>query len=405
MLKHKIKKLYILIGSRLKNHATAQQRNMIVYLTFNDYPSGIYSSQVIDVVKFLGTELNQRIRLITFVSIRNFFSVKKKIKQEYSNAIVLPLFPKLRFWKLNSITLFFAALFLRPDVIWARGPFATNLALMLKKTGLVKKVIFDARGAYQAELTEYDVVNDKSIIAAIEHIECKVLNESDAQLAVSVKLQEWWKTKYNFIPIKSAVIPCTLSSYFQADFPKEESMREVRKQNGYNEKDVVLIYSGSSAGWQSFDLVHDYLLKLFSSNEKYKLIFMSDSIPLHLELFKKFRNRITTRWMKPHEVRNVLLCGDYGLLIREASITNYVSSPVKFSEYLSCGLKILISDGIGDYPVFVSNYNCGVVLDPINDYPLNLTRVLFNEKVSLHQTAMQHFTKSSYLEEYKNIIE
>ena len=363
----------------------------MIYITFNDSPSGIYYSQVTSVCDFLNREFQEKIYLVAFVSIRCYCNDRKKIKSQFSNAIVLPLFPKIRFWKMNILTLFFVVLFLRKDKVWARGPFAANLAIMIKKIGLVKKIVFDARGAYQAELTEYNVVNDKDIVADIESIERRALYESDAQLAVSAKLKEWWKTKYKFTSDKSVVIPCTLNSYFLANFPKEEEIDILRKKNGYMESDIVFIYSGSSAGWQSFDMVHDYLLELFSKSEEYKLIFMSDRIPKYLEFFRKFGNRIKTKWLNPHEVKDILLCGDYGLLIREASITNYVSSPVKFAEYLSCGLKVVISEGIGDFTFFVKENECGIVLSE----KMIIQRLSYHKKKMIHELAINHFSKKT----------
>ena len=53
----------------------------------------------------------------------------------------------------------------------ARGPFAASLALRLKRSGKVDKVLFDARGAYKAELNEYDVVQNETIKREIAEIE------------------------------------------------------------------------------------------------------------------------------------------------------------------------------------------------------------------------------------------
>ena len=77
------------------------------YLTYNDPPSGIYFSQVTDVCRFLKNEMNVNIRLVTFISIRGFLKKRKRIKQELSDAMVLPMFPKVINWKLNKWMLFF----------------------------------------------------------------------------------------------------------------------------------------------------------------------------------------------------------------------------------------------------------------------------------------------------------
>jgi hypothetical protein len=41
---------------------------VIFYLTYNEAPSGIFSSQVIDVVKFIEANCNTKIKLVAFIS-------------------------------------------------------------------------------------------------------------------------------------------------------------------------------------------------------------------------------------------------------------------------------------------------------------------------------------------------
>jgi glycosyltransferase involved in cell wall biosynthesis len=42
---------------------------------------------------------------------------------------------------------------------------------------------------------------------------------------------------------------------------------------------------------------------------------------------------------------------------------NNVASPVKFAEYISCGLIPIISPGVGDYSSLVMNEKIGIVVD------------------------------------------
>jgi hypothetical protein len=363
----------------------------MIFLTYNDNFGGIYKSQVIDVCSFLEKEFDVKVKLVAFVSLRNYTTQKKAIKKNYLNSIVVPMFPKVKFWKLNVVTLFLICLFTGERKIWARGPFSANISIYLKKIKLVKKVLFDGRGAYHAELTEYNVVADISVINSIEQTEKKALVKSDAQLAVSNKLVDWWKAKYNYTPINFTVIPCTLSNFFYREFISEGEWLAARKSAGYAENDIVVIYSGSSAGWQSFNLVDDFLFKLFSENEYVKLIFLSNEMPTESKTFKTFRDRINTKWLKPEEVSSLMIVADYGILIREKSITNQVASPVKFAEYLACGLQVLISEGIGDFTDFVKQLNCGHVFNE----NLKIEPIPFTQKAKNHQLALQYFVKEA----------
>ena len=363
----------------------------MIFLTYNDNFGGIYKSQVIDVCSFLEKEFNVKVKLVAFISLRNYTAQKKNIKANYSNSLVVPMFPKVKFWKLNVITLFLICFFTGERKIWARGLFATNISIYLKNIKLVKKVLFDGRGAYQAELTEYKVVADASVVNTIQQTEKNALAKSDAQLAVSYKLVDWWKEKYNYTPTNYAVIPCTLSNFFYREFISEDEWLVARKSAGYTENDIILIYSGSSAGWQSFNLVDDFLFKLFSENINAKLIFLSDEIPTASKTFKKFADRINTKWVKPEEVSGLMIIADYGILIREKSVTNQVASPVKFAEYLACGLQVLISEGIGDFTDFLKQQNCGKIFNE----SIKIENVPFTQKAKNHQLALRYFVKEA----------
>ena len=363
----------------------------MIFLTYNDNFSGIYKSQIIDVCAFLQKEFKLKIKLVAFVSIRNYAKQKNLIKSNYTNSLVVPMFPKVQFWKMNSFLLFFICLFTREKKIWARGPFACNMAISLKNMRIIKKVLFDARGAYLAELTEYNVVENETVKNNIATIEKNALIKSDAQLAVSQKLVDWWKEQYNFTPKHFAIVPCTLSTYFNASFPPEKEIEQIRQSLGFVTNDIVLVYSGSSAGWQSFNLVDNYLSNLFSENKNIKLIFLSDEIPKQSKLLLNFKDRILTKWVKPHEVCDLLLAADYGLLIREESITNKVASPVKFAEYLSCGLQLIISENIGDFTKFVQQHKCGFVFNS----EATLQTIPYTQKIKNNKLTLDYFAKES----------
>jgi hypothetical protein len=368
----------------------------MIYLTYNDSPSGIYNSQVIDVVDYLNTLSSEKIKLIALISIRNFSENKKKIKSRCPDSIVIPMIPKASNWKWNSIILFFCLIFRSHHKLISRGPFATHLAFKLKKMGLRNKVIFDGRGAYEAELNEYHVIEDKTILNEIKELEKECIHLSDYKIAVSNALVNYWKTNYNYNNQNHVVIPCTLSKDFIFEFPSKETIQEMKKEMGYKEDDIIFTYSGSAAGWQSFDLIDDLMCEILKT-PKTKLIILSNHFDESFKVVKKYPKSVSVLFVEPSKVKNYLLISDYGILYREKSVTNQVASPVKFAEYLSCGLKILISDNLGDYTDFSKNEN--LLLD-VNA----ITSVDFVEKKRIHHLSVQHFKKERYQSEYLTIL-
>ncbi len=148
---------------------------MIFYLTVNEAPSGIFSSQVIDVVKFLNKNFETEARLLAFISLRGYFANRKRIKNELPNAIVLPMYPKMQNWKKNKFLLSLFCSIYKPEKIIARSVIATKLALAIRDKNKGIKVIYDGRGAIEAEWREYKVVNDTELLRSIAGYEKEVI--------------------------------------------------------------------------------------------------------------------------------------------------------------------------------------------------------------------------------------
>jgi len=376
----------------------------MIFLTYNDSPSGVYSSQVIDVCKFLNKKFDAKVRLVSIISIRNFFRNKKKINSESSDAIVLPMFPKLGNWKWNIYLLALIFIFFRTKKIIARGPYAASLALSLKKAGIIKWVCFDSRGASAAEMNEYNVTNDPKIKKNIFFIEKNAVINSDFRIAVSLALVKYWNDTFAYNGKEHVIIPCTLNSGVFKNYPSLSVTSKTRNELGFREEDIVLVYSGSSAGWQSLKLVDIFLYNQMTQKKNIKVVFLVKDLPIGMRIMNDYKNRIVCMWMKEAKVPDVLSSCDYGILLREKSVTNKVSSPVKFAEYLSCGLKIIISNEIGDYTEFVRVNDCGFVLHDMNQ-SLHLSPIPYIEKQKLNLLAVNNFSKEANTEKFQRICQ
>lgn len=374
----------------------------MIYLTYADQPSGVFSSQVCDVVNFLNNKLNADIRLVAFVSLRNFSGTKKRIKAEVENAIVLPMIPKANYWKCSFPFLFFICLLTGTRFILARGVLACNLALLCRKIGLIKKAGYDGRGAIAAEWAEYDVVPYPNLKRTIHQLEKNAALKSDFRISVSEKLAEYWKERFGYNDNQHVVIPCLVNSGFKFRELSKEEKTAIRQKHGIHPDAFVLVYSGSVSGWQSFGLVKQTLGPLLKESEKAALLFLSPPDKHIEEMQKEFPGRVFRAWVKHHEVTPLLSACDYGVLIREQSVTNRVASPTKFAEYLSAGLPVMISEGIGDYAGFVRNNRCGIVLEDGQSISASLlTRFPAEDMAALVQ---QFFTKESQVESYRKVI-
>lgn len=374
---------------------------MIFYLTVNEAPSGIFSSQVIDVVKFINKNLNTKARLLAFISLRGYAANRKKIKVELPNAIVLPMFPKMQNWKKNIFLISLVCFIYKPKIIIARSVIATKLALLIRDKNKHAKVVYDGRGAIEAEWREYKVIEDDLLLKVIATYEKEVVQNSDQRIAVSNALVEFWKKNYSYNKINHVVIPCTLNADFEKIKIYKEVILEKRKELNLGETDTVFVYSGSLAGWQSFEVLFSFITPILEKSVNNKIVFFSQK-NLSLDNLKKlFPKQVLIKHLNPNEVAKYLLVGDYGLLIRENSITNQVASPVKYAEYLASGLKVIISENLGDYTQLSSDKNWGFVFTTFNEAILKPNLA---EKQKISEDAIKFFSKQNYKEQYKELI-
>ncbi len=374
----------------------------MIYLTYNDQHSGVYSSQVSDVVNFINHNLNEKITLVSFISVRGFFKNRKKILAEVDDAFVIPIFPRASLPLFSKIVFTLICYFSRKPAVLARNVIATQIALGAKSVGAVSKVGYDGRGAIAAEWNEYSVVESESLKSGIFKAERECVLRSDFRLAVSTKLVEYWRDQFGYDLNSHVVIPCTLNMAFRFDIPSTSQLAKLRSRSGYDDNNIVLIYSGSTAGWQSFGELDKILSHLLEGNKQVRLLFLSKEDEVVKEMIRKFPEQVTCKWVAHEKVRSELLSGDYGILYREATTTNKVAAPTKFAEYLSAGLKVIISDELGDYSNFVREHDCGSV---ITKGLQEIKAVRHDEKQRLMNLSKEKFTKYHYTDQYKKIIE
>jgi hypothetical protein len=336
------------------------------------------------------------IRLVAFISTRNFSAQKQRIKNVLPDAIVLPMIPKLQFWEWNSVLLFLFCLIYRPKNMICRNVMATVLALKMRKMGLLKKVCYDGRGAMTAEWNEYDVVPIESMKKKIFSLERRAVRESDFRIAVSSELIKYWESDFDYKGTSHVIIPCTLSENFQLISHSEDELTGIREKLGYSSEDVIFIYAGSTAGWQSFEILASFLNSVLEQSKGNKIIFLSKEDQNNLALKERFPDQVNIKWVKPNEVQNNLNISDYGLLLREQTVTNQVAAPTKFAEYLASGLDVIISPNLGDYSHIVSSEKCGKIVTAEDDIDIFKFKTRTNQERTRNQSiAKQRFTKNS----------
>ncbi|MEM9022925.1 MAG: hypothetical protein AAGB22_04240 [Bacteroidota bacterium] len=377
------------------------------YLTYNAPSSGIFKSQVIDVVELWQREFHCPVRLVAFISIRGFWSARQRIQKELPGSIVVPSFPRNRYWRVNIVTLLLLALIYRPKSIMARAVYAADLALMVRKLGLTKRVCYDGRTAYAAEVQEYDVLSDPKLAARAPDLERAVVLHSDFRLTVADRIVDYWREQYGLAGEDHVVVPCTLSRSFQVlTIEAIKAFRtKVREQLGFADADIVLVYSGSASGWQSFGLLRTLLEKALALDPRIKVLLLTKTDEQIQELIDRHPGRIVARWVKHHEVQGNLAAGDYGIIFRENTVTNRMTAPTKFAEYLATGLNVIVSQNLAITPL-VADWQIGQTVHNETFEGLSLSAVDAAQKQRALDIATDYYHKDApvILEKYRKLL-
>ena len=356
-------------------------------MTLGDKCSGIFSGQVVDVCNLLSEQSGEQVKLISFVSLREYRAEKRKIKIVYQNSLVLPMFPKLKNWKFNIILLFLFTKFKKYNTIICRNSLPANLGLMLKKKSIVKNVILDGRGAEYEQYVEYNMLADELLEKKLKQAEKDAVNGVDYRIAVSNKLVEYWNKSFGYSQKEHIIIPCTLSRNHEGLTNDKFNRASV----GFENDDVVLVYCGSISGWQSFGKMFNFIKKQLVKDRLIKVLLLTKETEEVISLIEEFPGRVVCKWCSEDEVMPMMSLGDYGLIIRENTITNEVASPVKFAEYLLAGLKVIISEKIGDYNSFVKENSCGFIDAEVGD---QIDKLEEQDKTLNRKLATKFFSKN-----------
>jgi len=192
-------------------------------------------------------------------------------------------------------------------------------------------------------------------------IEDYVVRESDFIFCVSQNFKKYLQELYRVSPDKIAVVPTLVNSklFF---FNPEVRVRK-RKELGI-ERRIVFVYTGSTVKWQLPESTVTFFKNIKEMISEAYLLFLTNNVSYARKYFDGMDGRDYLVISVPYsEVPAYLNAADIGILLRERNLVNRVASPIKFSEYLSCGLPIIISRGVGDTEEIIKEHRVGKLVD------------------------------------------
>ena len=179
------------------------------------------------------------------------------------------------------------------------------------------------------------------------------------------------------------VIPSVVdTSLFCFDRARREQVRERMGIRGR----LVVIYSGSLAGWQQPEETVALFERIREQRQDALLVFLTREEDEARALLQRRLPAGSFRLLcaDHDEVGGYLCAADIGLLLRDRSPTNKVAAPIKFAEYLTCGLPVVITPGIGDTERHLRDLGAGCVLPDMGAMPDDVDALLLESEERQH---------------------
>ena len=201
-------------------------------------------------------------------------------------------------------------------------------------------------------------------------MESRALQASDGIVTLTEKI--WpeikdWKGLRDRDVIHEVVPCCADLDRFR--FLQSERDR-VRAELGLQDR-FVLVYSGSIGGWYLTDKTADFFVALLKRKANAHFLWLTGGDKALIEKLMSDRgvnlNQFTIRNVQTAEVAGYLSAADLGIAFYKPTFSRLATSPVKVSEYLACGLPVIVNAGVGDSDDFVAAHNVGAVVRDFNE--------------------------------------
>jgi len=196
-------------------------------------------------------------------------------------------------------------------------------------------------------------------------MERRIFKRADAVVTLTEKIwpiiKEWEGLRNR--EVVHEVVPCCADlELFKFN---EQDRQERRAELGLQDR-RVLVYSGSIGGWYLTDRMADLFAELASQKNNWHFLWLTTG-PAHLiKTIMMARNidasRYTIRSVASPDVPSYLSASDAGIAFYKPALSRLATSPVKLTEYLACGLPIIINSGIGDSDVLVTREGAGALV-------------------------------------------
>lgn len=398
----------------------------VKYLTIEDVSSGLFQTQVIDIIKEICLqESNLNFEIIVVNRPWYFFKHQKVLhglKDQFSNYNLkikikyLPFLPPLRnaqgsyiysIFVSNWLSLLFK-IFINKNfsIIHCRSYWPTIAAINVFK----KPIIFDMRSLWPAENLSNESIKKGSLAERYWYsVEKKLLKRSIFSTCVSQGMLNYANAIAS--TSKTKLIPISVDfNKFNSKLSNREYFRNKLSWNN----NIVLVYSGSF-GMEgiNFKELKLFIQLILNKDTRLRLLFVTMESDENVEYLMSFcKNKDVYKVVHPKhdQIGDWVSCGDIGIHALPKQIDSKTRLGTKIVEYWACGLPVIINCNIGSaVDLIKSNSFLGKVIDSSIELDiLFIDDILKFDKNLISKFAFDNFSTNniakSYIEIYNQCL-
>lgn len=175
----------------------------------------------------------------------------------------------------------------------------------------------------------------------------------------------------------------------------EEEKARIRQRLGYADNDLVIVYNGSlNGGWNNIKMYSEFFRAAGARGVKVLIISqdaprLNQSDLAHLS----FVRIIGGQAVQPDEVTAMLSAADYGVVLMGKVPDWETRLSVKFAEYTSCGLPVIVGKYVGEAARLVraNDLEPSLIIDDVTQQLL-LRKATMLEKQHIRSWATVYFS-------------
>ena len=377
------------------------------YIYISKYPESVFDSQVLELIEELRANTTRFKKFFLLIGVdplkKNKISTDTKQLREYEDDNfkiitfnLFPFYPILNF--LSAISLFFSIRKLDIDnpIIHIRDESISSLlSVFISQMNIrTNQVLVDVRAS---NIEEIEIYKRDTMLTSFKLFTKRKflfsLKKFKYVSVVSSELRNYVISRINYMNDIFIVHSVAGRRFIFS----QKWRKEIRSAYGIREDEVVFVFSsGGQSKWQKTEFIIEQISKL-----GYRIINLSKR-----EIVKE---NVINKFVPFNEVPKYLCAADIGVIWRDDNIVNNVASPVKFSEYICCGLPVICNDSVKLISQFIEEHDIGAIIENINQIaPPLVQEIKHLDRKRIAEIGKKKFgiqeTAQKYLDIYDQLI-